>query len=211
MELAAHDLLGFDTINNLLSDEPLPFWALDTLKESFLAVVRRDAHYKKNRIPVGLRGIERGQRFAAWIDDQHITKVISPMSLTDPLSWKMKYNGRMPNPVKTLIAITSLMNQRLDSLWGPAGSVAYELATGYKSIKDTSDLDLVIRTSKRISIGEAKDLLNDIQNLSSSRLDIQLDTPKGGVSLVEYTRSDKILIKTNHGPFLHDARTLWSK
>lgn len=210
MELAAHDLVSFNNIDDLLSDKPLPEWAWDTLKEGFFGVVRRDWHADKNLVPIGIRGVERGQRFAAWINAQNIKEKITPMSLTDPLQWKKKYLVALSDTVQTLIKISPLLNERFNLLWGPTGSVAYELATGYKAIKDTSDLDLVIRTSEKISVNEAQDLLNEIQSLAGCRLDIQLETPKGGVSLTEYSTSDQVLAKTNKGPFLHEIDTLWN-
>lgn len=210
MELRAHDLVSFKSVENLLSDKQMPDWALETLKEGFFGVVRRDFNPDENLMAIGIRGVERGQRFGAWLDVKNITEVIKPLQLTDAKTWKKKYKGDVPDAIKTLIDISPILNEMKLS-WGPTGSVAYELATGYQSIKETSDLDLSILALEKISVTDAQNLLDKIEQKASSRLDIQLETPKGGVSLIEFIQFPQVLVKTNKGPILCRIEDLWNE
>ncbi|MEH7096906.1 phosphoribosyl-dephospho-CoA transferase MdcG domain-containing protein [Neobacillus vireti] len=62
--------------------------------------------------------------------------------------------------------------------WGPTGSAGFELATGYTSLRDTSNLDLVIDAPQKNNFLEAKDLLHQLDAFNI-RIDIQVETRRG--------------------------------
>lgn len=207
MELNPHDLVRIQGMEDLYSGYPFPDWVEEALLKAPYAVVRRAEH--TDGIPVGIRGIERGQRCAAWARTEKIMEVIRPYSLVDPAQWKVSYPVTVPATIQTLKMITPFM-QAAAYEWGPTGSSGFELATGIPSIKDTSDLDLVINFPERITIAQAGSLLDQLEGLSLVRMDVQMNTPAGGVALKEYILGGQVLVKTSTAPVLQDANSLWS-
>ena len=207
MGVRAHDLLRFKGMEDLFTANPFPQWVLETLELNPAGVVRR-AEYTDGRIPIGIRGKERGERFACWINTDRVLEVISPVMLTDSANWKRKYIADLPLTVQSLKIITPFLNEA-EYEWGPAGSTGFELATGYTSIKNSSDLDLVIYTDDFFPVKKAKCLLARLEEKTLVPLDIQLQTPKGGVALKEYIRSDEVLLKSSIGPLLLKGNSLW--
>jgi phosphoribosyl-dephospho-CoA transferase len=90
-----------------------------------------------------------------------------------------------------------------DCPWGPGGSVGFELATGSKVAKAGSDLDIVIRAAKPITLEKAKFLCAQATDLPAI-VDIRVETPVCGFSLKEYAREDrkKILLRMPNGAVL---------
>jgi phosphoribosyl-dephospho-CoA transferase len=90
--------------------------------------------------------------------------------------------------------------------WGPTGSAGFELATGLPTITATSDLDLLIRAPRALSHEAAQALLAELQACASqagARIDAQLDTPAGGVSLIEWAANRvRTMVKSAQGPYL---------
>ncbi len=87
--------------------------------------------------------------------------------------------------------------------WGPGGSVAFELASGRKVTTEASDLDLVIRAQQRITVEEARFLLDRTQGLEA-KVDVRVETPVCGFALEEYVfaSSAKILLRYREGGWL---------
>jgi phosphoribosyl-dephospho-CoA transferase len=82
----------------------------------------------------------------------------------------------------------SLLTQRwkaFDSPWGPGGSVGFELATGRHTVTPQSDLDVVIYANERMTVNDARLLRDSTQGLPAP-VDIRVETPTCGFSLVEY-------------------------
>jgi hypothetical protein len=75
----------------------------------------------------------------------------------------------------------------LDHPWGPGGSVGFELATGRHVVKLESDLDIVIYAEGKITREQARSLQARTMNLSVA-VDIRVETPACGFSLIEYAR-----------------------
>jgi len=75
------------------------------------------------------------------------------------------------------------------------------LATGIAVCTDQSDLDLLIRCPQARPRGDFTALLATVATLPC-RVDIQMETPLGGVALLEWLRGGKVLIKTDRGPLL---------
>lgn len=196
-------------MDDFLMARSFPEWEILGHKEAIYGVIRRDSRSDKNLIPIGLRGVERGQRCGGWIRDEAIKEIITPESLVSTLNWKTRRTEFIPKVITSLINATSIF-QDTGLRWGPTGSTGFELATGIKSIKDTSDLDLVVYAGEKMSVEAARDLLTLLEKTSACRLDIQLETPRGGISMKEYATSRNVLLKSDAGPFLVDRTTLWN-
>jgi len=206
MELAPHHLLRIRGMEDLFSGSPFPGWVAEALHHAPWVVVRRAT--ESGRVPVGVRGRERGQRFAAWLSPDKILETIPPSALVDPASWKMSYPAGPPQPLQSLRQITPFL-QDTGYSWGPTGSLAFELATGYPSIKESSDLDILLDVPAPITVAAARSLLAGIEIVSLVRLDVQMNTPAGGVALKEYCTADRVLVKTATGPILLAGPALW--
>jgi phosphoribosyl-dephospho-CoA transferase len=86
--------------------------------------------------------------------------------------------------------------------WGITGSVGFALASGVSTLRQDSDLDLLLRASKPLPRGEARSLLALLQ-ASPARIDMQVDTGHGGFALAEWAgNADRVLLKTGRGPLL---------
>jgi len=88
--------------------------------------------------------------------------------------------------------------------WGPTGSVGFELATGVAAADTTSDLDVVVRAPEPWPLENVREIA-DYLNQLPARVDAQLDAPAGAVTLDEYARGGRVLLRTPDGPRLtHD-------
>jgi hypothetical protein len=89
--------------------------------------------------------------------------------------------------------------------WGPGGSVGFELATGREVVRPQSDLDIVMYAERRMTPDEARHLLDSAQGLPAA-VDIRVETPVCGFSLLEYARRtpEPILLRTVAGAVLGD-------
>ncbi|WP_227743789.1 phosphoribosyl-dephospho-CoA transferase MdcG domain-containing protein [Lactobacillus helveticus] len=103
-----------------------------------------------------------------------------------------------------LIKIAPLLT---DYQWGISGSLAYEMATGVKIVKEspkhTSDLDLIMPNLPKMNVAEAKKFLAKL-NQFGTHADVQVVYGENGFSLEEYAlgRDQQILIKTATGSIL---------
>jgi hypothetical protein len=88
-------------------------------------------------------------------------------------------------------------------LWGPAGSAGFELATGQHVLRQESDLDVVIYADRRLSLHDARALRDSATELPAV-VDIRVETPVCGFSLLEYASADSaaILLRTACGVLL---------
>ncbi|CDO08963.1 malonate decarboxylase holo-ACP synthase [Mycolicibacterium cosmeticum] len=191
-----HDLLRLTDPGTALPPDTPP-WALDAVLRTPWVVVRRAVH-GDSLLPIGIRGADRSRRHAGWIPAAAVQRTTPPeelASLTAP-----------ERAVPALQAFTWLA-QRMAALrlqWGPTGSVGFELATGARTARPTSDLDIVIRADLRHA-----DLLHRLRNLHTelgaapARVDCQLDTAAGAVTLAELmTARGEVLVRTPQGPRL---------
>jgi phosphoribosyl-dephospho-CoA transferase len=90
--------------------------------------------------------------------------------------------------------------------WGPTGSTAFELATGVPTVHASSDLDVLMRAPAPVPADEAHALLHQFESCAETagiRVDVQLETPAGGVALAEWARhKPRTLVKRADGPCL---------
>jgi phosphoribosyl-dephospho-CoA transferase len=198
-----HDLLRLRALQ-AFDDEPA--WVRDAFERAPYAVVRR-ALAADGVVAIGVRGVERAQRYGAWAQAEDVVTVVSPEALIKarPLA------GRATLP--PFVALARLAGQHSDAnsplsqfVWGPTGSAGFELATQMPAVTGSSDLDLLIRTPEPLSQAIAGELLEQLQTLAEQtgiRVDAQLETPAGGVALVEWAaRKARVMARHARGPHL---------
>lgn len=179
--------------------DSVPRWAEEQLRAVPFAVVRRGL-ISEALLPVGVRGFERSQRWATSCPPHAVLGFIAPSQLLERMI--------VPSRVDAVPALQSLEVLQVrwkdfDFPWGPGGSVGFELATGMNVAKAESDLDIVIRAAKPITIEKARLLCTQATGLPAI-VDIRVETPLCGFSLQEYAREDRkeILLRTPNGPVL---------
>jgi phosphoribosyl-dephospho-CoA transferase len=189
----AHDLLrinsdGVSALSRIATFSSLP------LKDFPFVVVRR-IRQTEDLIPVGIRGRERHERCASWINAHHILERIAPESI-EPLT-----------PLPPLPAFDALLELKrrwrdMKLAWGPGGSVAFELVSACNVVHDKSDLDLMIRSAIPLS----PDLLHalvEVENYLPCAIDMQIETPYGSFAAREYVSASlQCLLRTIDGPRL---------
>lgn len=194
-----HDLLRIPNGDGLHGDGPVPDWASAALAVAPWVVVRR-APSRQGAVAVGIRGTERHQRWAAWLDPAAILERQPPDALGARLS-------RLPPErvavIPSLAALPRLADAltRLGLSGGPTGSVGFELASGRATATISSDLDAVVRADQRLDRAIVADLAQIAAELGV-RCDILLETPGGGVALSEYGRGGAVALRTPDGPRL---------
>ena len=176
-----HYLLAVDPkqlIESVYKYSSVPEWVEEQVRTTPFVVVRRGLATEQE-IPIGVRGKERNQRWAASCNPALVKSIITPSQLlTRPISTS-RANA-------TPAFRTFRPSQRaLDgprSSWGPGGSIGFELATGSHVVKPESDLDIVIYAERRMTADEAKSLCARAMDLPAT-VDIRVETPVFGFSL----------------------------
>jgi phosphoribosyl-dephospho-CoA transferase len=198
--LSAHDLLRISGGGALICLEQPPLWVDSSLRRAPFVVVRRAASLN-GMIPVGVRGSSRKQRFAAYLAPQSVVQQIAPERLTKVLG--LLSIGRFREiPALTALANIEARLAKFSLAHGPTGSIGFELASGLATATSASDLDLLIRAPERLPIQSARDLMTRLGELPC-RIDVQLETPYGAVSLAEYVRGERLLLlRQSGGPVL---------
>jgi len=189
-----HDLLRLTPRAELIADD-LPGWVAPSLARAAYVVVRR-AEIREDLIPVGIRGSTRAQRFPVRIRRRDVVATITPESLS-----------RASGPRRSLPALAALdeVDQAaaaLDLVWGPAGSVGFELATGVEVVTEDSDLDIVLLPDRGHTRTDLSEFLRRIEALGV-RVDATIESDLGAVALREWLQSpERALVKTMSGPRL---------
>jgi len=185
----AHDLLEIDAKHFISAHAFAPEWVANALRRTPFVVVRRGPLIEQN-IPVGVRGVGRNQRWAAFCHAKWVKSIITPPQL-------LMCTARVSraSAVAALRALNLLEGRwmNLDRPWGPVGSVGCELATGNPVAKPQSDLDVVIYAETRLAADEAKSLYDSAKDLPSA-VDIRVETPICGFSLGEYSSKTAMTI-----------------
>jgi phosphoribosyl-dephospho-CoA transferase len=197
---SAHDLLWIRGVADLICIDRCPFWVEGFLQKAPFVVVCR-AEPIDGVIPVGVRGSSRNQRFAAYVAAESVLERITPEQLTESHGWRDNTRSRDIPALHTLAAIEEkLANFQL--AYGPTGSIGFELASGFPAATSTSDLDLLIRAPEHLSMQLAQELIT-IFSETPCRVDVQLETPRGAVSLAEYAQGETpLLLRQCRGPVL---------
>jgi phosphoribosyl-dephospho-CoA transferase len=184
----------------------VPTWVTESLQRAPWLVVRR-AQVSGELIPVGVRGTSRGQRFASWVAIDVVLERVTPPSLAQRRAWTRV------DPVRhAAIPALSILDRvekimaahRLDGMWGPGGSVGFELASRVAVATESSDLDLVVEVDRPEDFA-TRSLAAALATLPV-RVDVLLETPDGAISLAEYAQarseSGSIVLRTTEGPRL---------
>ncbi len=171
-------------------------WVDEIWHPGLPVVVRRDVN-PNGRVPVGVRGLKREQRAAAWVAPEHVIRVVSPEDLVDTQTLVRSPFITQP-PVQVAFQVAQ---QRWPWVWGITGSGGYTLASGIPVLHAASDLDLMIRAPQPLA---RETLIRWQQQISGAlcRVDTQVNVPQGGFALAEWLRDGKVLLKTNRGPLL---------
>jgi phosphoribosyl-dephospho-CoA transferase len=200
-EFHPHDLLWVADWRALQAAGPLPPWADATWMAQSPVVVRRERVNGANLIPVGLRGKQRNERFAAYLEAGAVLRRVSPEMLARKVLCQ-----RLPGLecLPTALALNRI-GPLLDASglrWGPTGSMGYALASGLPVLRPESDLDLLVRADTPLTQDRAQ-ALRAMLDGHGCRIDLQIDTGHGGFALIEWLRGDgRVLLKTGMGPFL---------
>lgn len=186
--LFAHDLLWGMTPAQLPADAPE--WAVESLNAGQPVVVRR-ALADSGYVAVGVRGVAREQRLAAFMAVDSIACRVSPEALC---------NVQSPRDLPVVHALKQLRPMLDDCgwVWGVSGSAGFELASGIAAMHAGSDLDLILRTPQLLPRNQARKLV-ELFDQVACRVDMQLQTPFGAVALREWAgQSAKVLLKNAH-------------
>jgi len=160
----------------------------------------RRASAKPGLIAVGIRGPLRAQRCALWADSQQICRVLSPEQVAAQQGWR-QHPHLAALPALQALQQAQAALQASGLTWGITGSAGFELASGQAALNSSSDLDLLLRCPQPPSHPRLQTLAAALAGLPC-RVDIQLQTPVGGVALNEWLRGGQLLLKTDAGPVL---------
>lgn len=218
LELRAHDLLWIRHPNAIrwrgLECEPQA-WLRQWLASGAPTpvVVRRESPEDAGLVPVGVRGVERCQRQAAYLPREAVLRVTRPEDLIGRVVPNAVPGGAQHRLLRALAAIKPAMDA-MGLAWGPTGSLGFSLATGHPTVHKGSDLDLVLRAPQPLSTAQTQALASVIKT-SRCRIDLQVDTSVGGFAFTEWLQhiegqaehlstGGRILLKTDVGPLLVD-------
>lgn len=182
----AHDLLWGMTPAQLPADAPA--WAVDSLAAGQPVVVRR-AVSAEGLVAVGVRGVLREQRLAAFMPVDSIACRVSPEALCH-------VDSARDLPVMHALKQLRPMLDDCGWIWGVSGSAGFELASGFTAMHERSDLDLILRAPQLMTRNQARKLVA-LFDQAACRVDLQLQTPFGAVALREWAgNASRVLLKT---------------
>jgi phosphoribosyl-dephospho-CoA transferase len=196
-----HDLLEIDANMFIAGNASAPEWVEEALRKTPFVVVRRE-RTTDQKIPIGVRGAERNQRWAAFCHPTWLKSILTPPQLLTGTIQALRVDAA---PALRALQVLKDRWMDLDHPWGPGGSVGFELATGRHVVKPESDLDVVIYADGKITRKQARSLQARAMNLSAA-VDIRVETQARGFSLIEYARGGAagILLRTPTGLELSD-------
>lgn len=205
---APHDLLQLHPHWTEIEElDNTPSWVHLSLQQTLWVVVRR-APALEGQIAVGVRGQERHLRQALNIPQSLVAQKVTPeqcIALPILTNLQIEYRNDRWSTMPALQALEQLCSQWVDNLmiWGPTGSVGFELATGHRTVTMTSDLDILLRCAQAIEPAVAEQLWQQTLELPA-RVDVQIETPYGAVALREWAKpaTDRVLMRTLQGPLL---------
>ena len=151
-------------------------------------VVVRRALSADGFVAVGVRGVLREQRLAAFMAVDSIACRVSPEALC-------QIDSERDLPVMQALKQLRPMLDDCGWVWGVSGSVGFELASGFTAMHAASDLDLILRTPQMITRNQASKFV-ELFDQAACRVDMQLQTPFGAVALREWAGgSARVLLK----------------
>lgn len=189
--------------SDALAAAAAPVWLQAELERAPWVVVRRAAVALDGRIPVGVRGRRRAERFAAWLEPARVREAVDPLELAARRAWRDSPRCSQVAALAALAPVGSVMERcGLGSAWGPVGSTGFELASGVPTATADSDLDLIVRLGAPPPAALAGALLVELSRLDV-HTDVLLETPLGALALIEYAQARApFLLRTPAGPRL---------
>jgi phosphoribosyl-dephospho-CoA transferase len=202
LKLRTHCLVRIAGAAALSGAATPPGWLAAELERAPWVVVRRAAPLEK-RVPVGVRGRRRAERFAAWLDPAEARECVEPLELAARRAWRAAPRCARVPALSALAAVEAIMQRcGLGRAWGPVGSAGFELASGVPTARADSDLDLIVRLGTAPAAALAGELLVELSRLAV-HTDVLLETPLGAIALLEYARArPPFLVRTPAGPRL---------
>ncbi len=198
-----HDLLWVDDPAALIPLDAWPAWATPAWLAVAPSVVRRAPLRPHGRLPVGLRGATRSERCAAHVDGARVVRMLSP----EDVARRASTRGDLGDSPRACLRALSRLAPSLDAValaWGVTGSVGFTLASGIDVLRDQSDLDLLVRAAAPHDAAALRAIAAIVQ-AAECRVDVQVETPRGGFALAEWMRTGgPVLLKTSQGPLLCD-------
>ncbi|WP_109483428.1 malonate decarboxylase holo-ACP synthase [Paraburkholderia sp. C35] len=195
----AHDIVRLRRLESFDSE---PTWVRDAFARAPFAVVRR-AQAADGFVAIGVRGVARNERYGTWTRVDDIEAMFAPEALSS--THVVENRAALP----ALLALDALRHDTSGLggfVWGPTGSVGFELATGKPTVTSGSDLDLLIRIPNYLSRAQAQQIQSTLDAHASQagiRIDAQLETPSGGVALAEYSSGKaRVMVRSASGPRL---------
>jgi len=186
-----HDLLLLRPGAVISAGVETPPWVDSSSNDHRWVVVRR-AIAKDGFVAVGIRGIERHQRWGGFVDLADVRERVRPSQLASHRPCPTR--AAIPAFGALVMLEKQLTNCGLD--WGPVGSVGFELATGEQAVSITSDLDLALFAPIPFARSAARDLWNVI-SAAPAKVDVCVETPCCGFSLEEFARegTERFLVR----------------
>lgn len=197
LDLKPHDIIKVKNIDEIIRNISDCHWVDEALNRAPFVVVRR-GELINGEIPIGVRGKTRDERCGTYLKKENILEVIYPEKITQKRLWINNNHIKMSEIFNALEITYSALKDK-DLKWGPTGSTAFELVSGVETINKNSDLDILIKVPNFLSVNDAREINEKLQKVPC-KIDIQLEVPRGIISLVEYARGDNpILLRTNSG------------
>lgn len=196
-----HDLLRIRSPHLLMDagDDGRPAWVDLEPTAPVWVVVRRTAA-EDGVVAVGIRGASRGERWAATVKSREIAERIPPMSVP-------RGRGRDLPALAAHETITPAADRAWPGVWGPGGSVGYELVASSPVVKPTSDLDLVLYADTPLDRATTATALQKLRRQAGNvRIDLIIETPLGGVAADEWMSRCPagVVLRTARGPVVAD-------
>ena len=198
-----HDLLRLRDPHCLEWNAVAPDWAAAALAAAPWVVVRRAA-LQAGRIAVGVRGVRRNQRAAAWVRCDQVVECLGPEALRAAARRLPAARAALP-ALRSLLEVERAWGAGAPQQWGPGGSVGFELATGHPVVHADSDLDLVVRCPGAPPAAQARGWLQALPAPAPSAIDVVLEWPQGGAALREYAGGGSYLLRSAAGAQLCPA------
>jgi phosphoribosyl-dephospho-CoA transferase len=197
--VSPHDLLQLAPGTPDFPDAPA--WVAASLTRAPFVVVRR-AVSVNGLIAVGIRSEIRSERFGSWLDPRFVAEVVKPESLGPAKPATTRANL----PAFVLLQAIAPLCEATGCTWGPTGSAGFELASGYPTVTQTSDLDLLMRAPEPLDRAAAKTLFDALSQAAldhGTRIDMQIQTHDGAFSLAEYAHPGaRVMLRCADGPKL---------
>jgi phosphoribosyl-dephospho-CoA transferase len=120
-----------------------------------------------------------------------------------PEAWN-RYPSLADTPCIQALIVVAAELDKTSLTWGVTGSVGFALATGIRTMRHDSDLDLLFRAPRRISRDQAAEII-DVLGCAPVRVDAQVETAHGAFALAEWAAGRRrVLLKSASGPVLVD-------